>query len=415
MGLYKYKYFAALYVLIVTIACYITRSNGSKFKYNISSWKFCLKSDHILSTLTQVTLSQCVDECATRTDCQAVNYFKSYHICELIPENNGVLFETTKVNRGCVLVKKDDMITTEINESCPCGARESCDLELDVSCTIKECETLTIQNGRVNGNMRSIGSSITYECNQMYIATFQESGATCLANGTWSYTPDCTKDTEGNNICKGCIRPRDCQDVKAVNKTAETGLFKIYPIGSNGFMVRCDMDTQPGGWTVFQRRESNSDFEKDWEAYKEGFGQLANNFWLGNDKIWKLTSRGLYKLRVDLIDQNGSEGYAEYSSFSIGNESTKYVLNIAGQSGTADDSLIVGHNGMMFSTIDRDNDTYFRSCVYLFKGGWWYSDCQVSNLNGPYGNVRCNRGMTWKQWRGNCVFMKFTEMKIRRK
>jgi hypothetical protein len=114
MGLYKYKYVAVLCVSIVTIACNITRSNGSKFKYNISSWKFCLKSDHILTTLTQVTLSQCVDECATRTYCQAVNYFKSYHICELIPDNNGVLFETTKVNRGCVLVKKTDIITTEV-------------------------------------------------------------------------------------------------------------------------------------------------------------------------------------------------------------------------------------------------------------------------------------------------------------
>jgi hypothetical protein len=58
---------------------------------------------------------------------------------------------------------------------------------------VTECERLTIENGIVNGNMRSIGASITYECNQMYIAIFQAPGATCLANGTWSYTPDCTK------------------------------------------------------------------------------------------------------------------------------------------------------------------------------------------------------------------------------
>jgi hypothetical protein len=192
-------------------------------------------------------------------------------------------------------------------------------------------------------------------------------------------------------------------------------VFEIYPTGSDGLIVRCDMDTLPGGWTVFQRRESNSDFQKDWKTYKEGFGQLNDNFWLGNDKIWKLTHSGQYKLRVDLIDQNGSEGYAEYSSFSIGNESTKYVLNIAGHSGTATDSLVGRHNGMMFSTIDQDNDIYPRNCAGRFKGGWWYCNCQSSNLNGPYGDVVNNRGMTWKDWRQPNVFMKFTEMKIRRK
>jgi hypothetical protein len=192
-------------------------------------------------------------------------------------------------------------------------------------------------------------------------------------------------------------------------------VFEIYPTGSDGFSVRCDMDTPPGGWTVIQRRESYSDFFKNWTAYKEGFGELDNNFWLGNNKIWILTSSGQYKLRVDLIDQNGSEGYAEYSSFSIGNESAKYILNIAGHSGTATDSLVERHNGMVFSTIDRHHDTSnHHDCAEYYKGGWWYCDCQSSNLNGPYGNVACNRGMTWKDWRNECVFMRFTEMKIRR-
>ena len=178
------------------------------------------------------------------------------------------------------------------------------------------------------------------------------------------------------------------------------------------------METPPGGWTVFQRRESNSDFRKDWQTYKEGFGNLGDNFWLGNDKIWKLTSNDQYKLRVDLKDQNGADGYAEYSSFSIGDESTNYTLNIGGHTGTATDSLIGRHNGMMFSTFDREHGTHSKNnCAERFKGGWWYCDCQSSNLNGPYGaydDVKRNLGMTWKTWRDESVFMRFTEMKIRR-
>ncbi|XP_060591631.1 ryncolin-4-like [Ruditapes philippinarum] len=262
--------------------------------------------------------------------------------------------------------------------------------------------------------MRSIGASVTFGCNQMYIATFQATGATCLANGTWSHKLDCEEDADDNRTCCTFL-PGDCQDIQTINKAAETGVFKIYPTGSDGFMVRCDMDTPPGGWTVFQHRESNSDFLQNWEAYKEGFGQLANNFWLGNDKISKLTSSGQYKLRVDLIDQEGLEGYAEYSSFSIGNEATKYVLNIAGHNGTASDSLVEKHDGMMFSTFDQDNDKVTGNCAKRFEGGWWYRGCQTSNLNGPYGDGDCNHGMTWKKWRHQCVFMKFTEMKIRRK
>ena len=55
------------------------------------------------------------------------------------------------------------------------------------------CESFTIRNGRVNGNMRSVGTSITFECDPMYIAAFEKFGATCLANGSWTYQPACEK------------------------------------------------------------------------------------------------------------------------------------------------------------------------------------------------------------------------------
>lgn len=37
-------------------------------------------------------------------------------------------------------------------------------------------------------------------------------------------------------------------------------------------------------------------------------------------------------------------------------------------------------NGAMFSTKDRENNKY--QCAGLYHGGWWYTDCTYSDLNG---------------------------------
>lgn len=71
------------------------------------------------------------------------------------------------------------------------------------------------------------------------------------------------------------------------------------------------------------------------------------------------------------------------------------------------------HNGYRFSTRDRDNDVYPGNCSDMFKGGWWYSGCYASNLNGKYLKGTNKIGVNWKHWKG-LTSLKATRMMIRR-
>jgi len=119
-----------------------------------------------------------------------------------------------------------------------------------------------------------------------------------------------------------------------------SGVYTINPDGGKPIQVLCDMTTDGGGWTVFQRRLDGSvDFYLGWESYKNGFGDLNCEFWLGNDNLHRLTAVDNVTLRVDLEDFDGDIRYAEYTIFKVADEADKYRLLIGGYSGTAGDSM----------------------------------------------------------------------------
>ena len=86
---------------------------------------------------------------------------------------------------------------------------------------------------------------------------------------------------------------------------------------------------------MFQKRLDGSvDFYRDWDAYKRGFGSLTGEFWLGLDKIHRLTSSGrTYTLRVDVGDFRGIITYAEYYFFEVSSERETYRLSLRSYSG----------------------------------------------------------------------------------
>ncbi len=194
--------------------------------------------------------------------------------------------------------------------------------------------------------------------------------------------------------------PHDCLHL-ASKGNYPSGVYRIKPSGLSNFTadVFCDMITEGGGWTIFQRRFNGEvDFYRNWTEYEQGFGDVVGEHWAGLHLLHLLTS-GNVTLRVELSSFDDEEAYAEYDLFSIGDLSSKYTLTIGSYRGNAGDALEY-HNNMQFTTKDRENDAHDRvNCAENCRGAWWYVDCFYSNLNGLYGSAG-TRAMAWRQWKG---------------
>ena len=58
-------------------------------------------------------------------------------------------------------------------------------------------------------------------------------------------------------------------------------------------------------------------------------------------------------------------------------------MPLLGYSGNATEQMIWYHEGMMFTTFDRDNDlSGGRNCAIWDIAGFWHNDCAVANING---------------------------------
>ncbi|XP_055626896.1 angiopoietin-related protein 2-like [Toxorhynchites rutilus septentrionalis] len=199
-----------------------------------------------------------------------------------------------------------------------------------------------------------------------------------------------------------------------------SNVFMIRPSGVNTqpFMAYCEQNYLGGGWIVIHKRFDGSvDFNRNWAEYRDGFGELDGEHWMGLEKIHRITRTGQYELLVVLKDFDGDSKMALYDGFKVDDGGAKFKLFLERfVHGNLGDSLDVS-KGARFSTYDQDNDQNpDGSCAQYYTSGWWFKNCMNANLNGPYRqHDKDNKTMNWFAFHNNLQGLKEASMMIREK
>jgi len=118
-----------------------------------------------------------------------------------------------------------------------------------------------------------------------------------------------------------------------------------------------DIPSAGPGWMVIQRRFDGSVPIKTVENFFIGCGDLGGEFWIGSEKLHKLTASRRHELYIQLVDFDNVAAFARYDHFIVGDSTERYkLLSLGKYSGNAGDALQ--------SHINKD----FQTDVYV---GWW--------------------------------------------
>ncbi len=149
--------------------------------------------------------------------------------------------------------------------------------------------------------------------------------------------------------------------------------------------ARCNMESGDGGWTVLVKRTPDVDervsFKRPWVDYENGFGNLSGEFWYGLKNMHCLTSREPMEVEVEVSKTDGTKIVLSYGNFEVDGPDTSYTLHVSDKQHEGFD-FFQYHNGMKFSTLDRDNDrSPVNSCSAVYnEGGNWFNVCYSMHL-----------------------------------
>ncbi|PFX12944.1 Angiopoietin-related protein 3 [Stylophora pistillata] len=196
------------------------------------------------------------------------------------------------------------------------------------------------------------------------------------------------KNTEGS-FCLSMQDPRDCAEVYSSGKV-DSGVYTIKPSGSRVFDVFCNQTIAGGGWTVFQRKLASSfSFDKVWDKYKEGFGNLSGDLWLGTKKLHRLAKHGVWQIRVDW--EKWEDNRTHFVEFSV-KVLSDHRLSVKDQlKGDHWDPLKNGEHD--FRTRDRKDKG---KCAEVCKMGWWYTNDCSPDTDCPIGKDNSTKRVEMK-------------------
>ena len=203
------------------------------------------------------------------------------------------------------------------------------------------------------------------------------------------------------NICRSALDygdyrfpcgPEDCSEsVTCWNDTSERPLLNC-PTSelASTFVDQLQCETSDGiGRTVLQRRTRNTssvDFNRMLFDYETGFGS-DGNFWIGLNRIHRLSSRGRNLLTLELVTSYGWS--TEYSGFWVDDASSGYTM-YTGKSHEGPWGSLGPGNSQPFTAPDGGKT----GCANTFESGWWFGRPCLStkiNLNGRHNSTGRDR------------------------
>ncbi|XP_041377007.1 slit homolog 3 protein-like [Gigantopelta aegis] len=247
---------------------------------------------------------------------------------------------------------------------------------------------------------------------------------TCI-NQKGNYSCNCTYPEITGKLCDETPES-NCWDLKKYQNQTKDSTYSIDSPAGGQILARCDMSTDNGGWLIFLRRYDGAvNFNKTWNEYKYGFGELSGDFWWGNELLHTFTSAKATVMRVDMWDWKANHAYALYDSFLVDDETHNYTIHVGNYSGDAGDPFHFNSNrfsqdNMPFSTYDRDNDPYNDNCARVYSSGFWYNQCWAANPTGKYYNsgsytTRVHDGVEWWTWQRDRYSLRAITMSFRPK
>uniref|UniRef100_F1L435 Angiopoietin-4 n=1 Tax=Ascaris suum TaxID=6253 RepID=F1L435_ASCSU len=204
--------------------------------------------------------------------------------------------------------------------------------------------------------------------------------------------------------------PGDCADLQRLYKSSRSGVFTAYDWKCANpalckFSVHCDMEIFGGGWTIIlQRMNMSVNFDRDMADYENGFAIDNANFWIGIDRLHRLTNRPQCANELLLRLQTSSDAHTilvRYSHFIVCEPSTGYRLNL----------------GLLFYSNDLNlKDELSETRLSPFEGrpkwacaeggAWWRRRCgQQGVLTGSNRAEGKYPGVTWNGKRLSAIQM----------
>ncbi|XP_070185643.1 angiopoietin-related protein 1-like [Littorina saxatilis] len=182
------------------------------------------------------------------------------------------------------------------------------------------------------------------------------------------------------------ILMRDCDDGRVKGKIKKNGVYWIFPkLSAEPFLAYCRMVDRPRTY-VMDRVNNDVNFTRMWKDYKQGFGNVDGDHWIGLDKLHILTNSEDYELRFRVRLRSNSNLFQFYDKIGVDDEAHNYRITFSKDvvPGSLGDCLSPA-NGANFSTMDRDNDNNIGvHCARRHQAGFWFAgqDCTLCNPTG---------------------------------